>query len=173
MLKLTLISTSILLFLGCTPQSKIKLTTKEQKAVISKNILNIPIHIRDKGYKNFSTKIFNSKSELNHFLDTIKKQSKWNKKNNFLYTLKKQDIDFGRDKLLIYRFDEPSSSIVLATDIPTEINQHITVKIGKNRSTKSISSDMAHYALAYTVNKQTKDITFDDGESNMTIQIKY
>ena len=172
MLKLTLITTTLLLFLGCTPEPKvINLTTKKPQAVTSQNILNIPIHIRDNGYNNFSTKIFNSKSELNRFLDTINAQSGWNKKNNFFYTLKKQEIDFGRDKLLIYRFSEPSSSIVLATDVPTEIDQHITVKIGKKKNSDMMTTDMAYYALAYTINKQTKDVTFDDGEHNETIQI--
>ena len=162
----------LLLFLGCTTQPKIvNIIEKRPQNITSQNIVNIPIHIRDNGYSNFSTKVFVSQSELNHFLGTINAQSGWKKKNNFVYTLKKQEIDFSRDKLLIYRFSEPSSAIVLAIDVPTEINQHITVKIGKKKSSEMATTDMAYYALAYTINKQTKNIIFDDEEENETIQI--
>ena len=172
MFKLTFMTTMLLLFLGCTPQPKIiNVIEKRPQKITSQNIVNIPIHIRDNGYSNFSTKVFVTQSELNHFLGTINTQSGWNKKNNFVYTLKKQEIDFSRDKLLIYRFSEPSSAIVLATDVPTETNQHITVKIGKKKSSEMATTDMAYYALAYTINKLTKDVTFDDGEENETIQI--
>ena len=173
MLKLTLITTTLLLFLGCTPEPKvINLITKKPQAVTSQNILNVPIHIRDNGYKNFPTKIFTTQNELNSFLETIISQSAWNKKDNFIYTLKKQVIDFNKDYLVIYRFDEVSSSIILATDVPTELNGHITVNIGKTPSAGMKKQDMAYYSLAYIVNKNSIDITFDNNETKSSIKIK-
>ena len=173
MLKLTLITTTLLLFLGCTTQPKvINLTTKKREAVNSQNILNVPIHIRDNGYKNFSTKIFTTQNELDSFLKALKSKSTWNKKANFLYTLKKQNIDFSKDYLVIYRFDEASNSIIVATDVPTELDRHITVNIGKTASVGMKKLNMAYYSLAYIVNKNTIDITFDNSETKSKIKIK-
>ena len=171
MLKLTLMISTLLIFLGCTETKKITLVEKKPQIVISQNIVNVPIHIRDNGYNNFSTKIFTTQSELDSFLAKIKGQSSWNKKNNFFYTLSKQEIDFNRNSLLIYRFSEPSSSIVIATEVPTEIEQKITVKIGKKKSSGMMTSDMAYYALAYVVNKKIISVTFDDGKDSQTITI--
>jgi hypothetical protein len=170
MFKLTLITTTLFLFLGCVQDRTINIIEKAPKILTSENIVNVPIHIRDNGYHNFSTKTFSTQNELNSFLAKIKGQSGWNKKKNFLYTLKKQEIDFNKDSLLIYRFSEPSSSIVIATEVPTEIEKKITVKVGK-KSPKIITSDMAYYALAYVVNKNSISVTFDDGDRNKTIAI--
>ena len=173
MLKLTLITTTLLLFLGCATQHEVmKITTKKREALPSQNILNVPIHIRDKGYKNFSTKIFTTQSELDSFLKTVKSQSGWNKKDNFIYILKKQNIDFAKDYLVIYRFDEASDSIIIATDVPVELDRHITVNIGKTPSAGMKKLNMAHYALAYIVDKDTIDITFDNKETKSSIKIK-
>ena len=173
MLKLTLIATTLLLFLGCTVQREVvNVTVKKQQALPSQHILSIPIHIRDKGYTNFSTKIFTTQGELDAFLKKVKSQSKWNKKENFLYTLKKQNIDFAKDYLVIYRFDEASDAIIVATDVPVELDRHITVNIGKTPSAGMKKLDMAHYALAYIVDKETIDITFDNKETKSSIKIK-
>ncbi|MCK5854089.1 MAG: hypothetical protein KAG56_02620 [Sulfurovaceae bacterium] len=173
MLKLTLITTTLLLFLGCTPQPKtVNIIEKKQEAQTSQSILRVPIHIRDNGYKNFPTQIFTTQSELNYFLETINSQKKWNKKENFLYTFKKQEIDFSQDYLIIYRFDEVSSSIILATDVPTEVDKHITVQIGKTASSGMIKPDIVYYSLAYIVDKNTIDVTFDNNETKSNIKIK-
>jgi len=172
MFKFTFLVTTLLVFLGCSNSKTISVVKRPTKAVISQHILNIPIYIKDNGYRNFSTKIFDTQSELDSFLDTVKGQSSWNKKKNFLYILKKQDIDFNKNRLLLYRFSEASGSIVIATDVPTEIGREITVKIGKKKSSGVATSNMAYYALAYSVDKDTKDVIFDDGDSNKTITIK-
>ncbi len=171
MLKLTFITITLLLFLGCAQDRTINIIEKTPEVLTSENIVNIPIHIRDNGYHNFSTQIFTSQKKLDSFLATIKGQSGWNKKKNFLYTLKKQEIDFSKESLLIYRFSEPSSSIVIATEVPTEIDKKITVKVGK-KAPSTMSFDMAYYALAYLVNRDIISVTFDDGDRNKTISIK-
>ena len=172
MLKLTLITTTLLLFLGCTETKIITFPKKRPQVITSQNIVNVPIHIRDNGYNNFYTKIFTNQNELNSFLGTINAQTGWNKKNNFFYTLKKQEIDFSKNNLVIYRFNEPSSTIVIATEVPTEIEQKITVKVGKKKTSDKMTSDMAYYALAYIVNKKIINVIFDDGENNVTMNIQ-
>ena len=173
MLKRTLIATTLLLFLGCTTQHEVmKITTKKREALPSQHILSVPIHIRDNGYKNFTTQIFTTQDELDSFLKKVKSQSKWNKKENFLYTLKKQNIDFAKDYLVMYRFDEASDSIIVATDVPVELDRHITVNIGKTPSAGMKKLDMAYYTLAYIVDKETIDITFDNKETKSKIKIK-
>lgn len=171
MLKFTLLTTTLLLFLGCNQSRTINVREKEPQNITSQNIVNVPIHISDNGYRHFSTKIFNTQDELNDFLHTINGQKGWNKKKNFLYTMKKQEIDFKKDTLLIYRFSEPVNSIVIATKVPTEIKREITVKVGKKKTSSTTNSDMAYYGLAYIINKNTKSVIFDDGEKKKSIDI--
>ena len=87
MLKLTIMTVTMLLFLGCMKERTINIIEKTPEVLRSENIVNIPIHIRDNGYHNFSTQIFTSQNELESFLSTIKVKSGWNKKNNFLLLL--------------------------------------------------------------------------------------
>ena len=113
------------------------------------------------------TKLFTTENELKTFLTDVNYQTGWNQKENFLNTISIKSINFQTHNLLIYRMTETSSSIVLAVDVLTELKNHITIQMSKDKS-ETMTMDMAYYALAYIVDKKVIDIRFNDGENNRT-----
>jgi hypothetical protein len=99
------------------------------------------------------------------------------RKENFLNTIQRAEIDFSKANFLIYRLSEQSDLIVLAVDVPTSIGKSITVSIGKEKLKAKLEKELnkeriSEYALAYRINKSAKDIIFADGDRNITIENK-
>ena len=177
MKKILLILTLSLLFIGCSQTEPTKVIEVKEKKKISDMILKIPINFKDSGYSNFETKLITNQEQLDKFISNVKSQKGWKRKENFLNSIEREEIDFKNDNLLIYRLTESSNSIVLAVDVPTSIGKQITVIVGKEKlkeeKLKEIKTDkITHYALAYKVDKTAKEITFSDGDDNTTIENK-
>ena len=169
MKNLLLILSTSLLFIGCTQTQTIDIVkAPPPKAKVSNMISKIPIPFKDTGYKNINTQIMVNQIQLDKFLLEIKSQKEWEKKENFLNTLKREKIDFQTHNLLLYHLTEDSSTILFAIDLPKSLNQKITVTIDKEIA-KVKTDKVTDYALAYLVEKSIKEVTFNDGESNTTV----
>ena len=176
MKKLLFVLSLSVLFIGCSQVEPKKIEIKEKKK-ISDLILKIPIHIEDSGYSNFKTLLITKQEELDKFIKSVKTQKGWKRKENFLNTIQRAEIDFSKANFLIYRLSEQSDLIVLAVDVPTSIGKSITVSIGKEKLKAKLEKELnkeriSEYALAYRVNKSAKDIIFADGDRNITIENK-
>jgi hypothetical protein len=170
MLRLLLIIT--LFFTACTEKHMVLKDVKPIDRELSiETISKITIPVREHGYRNFKTQVIKRKSELNNFITQVKKQSGWNKKDNFLQSLLLKEIDFNRYNLLLYRITESSSSTVLAVDVPKGDDQNIVIKIGRDEPNMA-TSDMAYYTLAYKIKKNVNTITFDNGIEKDVIRLK-
>ena len=168
---LLILSTSIL-FIGCSQTQTIEvIKTPPPKAKISNMISKIPIHFKDKGYHNFDSKVMVKQAQLDTFLSNIKLQKGWEKKENFLNTLKREKINFQTHNLLFYRFKEDSKTILFAMDLPMSLEQKITIMIDKEVA-KVKTGKVTDYALAYLVEKSIKEVVFNNGENNTTIKNK-
>jgi len=167
MFKIHLIFSLALLFLltACNPSSSIVLkeVPKEVIKPLSKSTISqIAIPVRENGYSHFETQVISSQEALSSFLKELKFQDGWNQRENFLESLEIAKIDFSKENLLFYRITESSGSTVLAVDKPIGNEQHVLIKIGRDKPQTS-TSDMAHYTLAYKFSKHVEDITFDNG----------
>jgi|GEM_PF-1535434 len=172
MLRYIFISTLLLLFTGCIKESMIIDTvTKTPKALTPNTIAQIAIPVREHGYSNFKTQVIKTQTKLDNFVEDIKQQEGWNKKENFLETLLLKKIDFSYYNLLLYRITEASGSTVLSVDAPSGNAKNITIVIGRDEPTTG-TSDMAYYALAYKVAKSVDSITFDNGLKKSVIDNK-
>ena len=176
MKKLLLVFMLSILFIGCSQPEPKKIEIEERKK-ISDLILKIPIHFEDSGYFNFKTMLITKQDELDKLISDVKSQKGWNRKENFLNTIQRAKIDFSKANFLIYRLSEKSDLIVLAVDVPTSVSKSITVSIGKEQLKAKLKKELKkdrifEYALAYRVNKSAKDITFTDGDKNITIENK-
>jgi len=161
-----------ILLLGCMEKKTIEIQQKPPTEKISNLVRKVPIALSDVGYQNFETQLFSHRETLDHFLSTIKTEKNWQKKENFLESIEVASMDFEKENLLIYRFDEQKGSIVLAVDVPTELNKHLFVHIGKEKPKREVSKEYIPYAVAYIVNKSIVDITFNDNDTNITIPNK-
>ena len=141
------------------------------KELSIQTISKIAIPVRENGYRNFSTQVIKTKSDFDNFLAKIKNQKGGNKKENFLQTLRLKEIDFNRYNLLLYRITEPSSSTVLAVDVPRGDEQHVIINIGRDEP-QMRTSDVAYYTLAYKIKKDVQNITFDNGIKKDVIQLR-
>jgi len=169
MKRIMLTAITLLVLSGCNKTEIMELTQEEPKIKISDKITKLPIALKDKGYENFKTTVFKEKIELDQFISKVKMESNWENRENFLNTLTRQTVDFKTNNLLIYSFTEKKGSVVLAVDVPKEINREIIVVIGKEKS-NDINSKIENYGLAYLVNKKVKSVIFDNGENNTTIK---
>jgi hypothetical protein len=169
-MRLLFVTLSFLLFVGCTKiVEKVNIIEVNATTKISDMVLKIPIALQDKGYKNLKTQVIKSRDEYNKFIKDVKKEKGWEHKKNFLEMLKGANIDFDNENLIIYPFSEDKSVIVVVVDAPISKDNHIIVKIGKDK-TKKLSNIIEYYALSYKVKKSAKDIIFDDGENKVTVE---
>ena len=171
MLRLLLTSTLLLLFTSCV-ENHILLDTGKPlpKALSTKVIAKIAIPVRENGYSNFTTQVIKSKKEFNTFIEKVKLQKGWDKKENFLESLRLKEIDFNQYSLLLYRITESSGSTVLAVDAPKGVGSQVFIKIGRDKPNVG-TTDMAYYTLAYKVAKSIQNITFDNGIKKDVIKI--
>lgn len=164
MLRFVLLSLASLFFISCS-QDRIILNTigeKPPKELNIKTISKVTIPVKEDGYKNFSTMVISSQKQFNTFISEVKSQKGWNKKDNFVDSLKSQQIDFFKQNLLLYRITKASNSDVLLVDTPKGDKKNITIKIGID-SKKTEKSEIAYYAIAYRVSKSVSKITFKNG----------
>jgi len=164
MLRFILLSFASLFFISCS-QDRIVLNTigeKPPKELNIKTISKVTIPVKEDGYKNFSTMVITSQKQFNTFISEIKSQKGWSKKENFLDSLKSQQIDFFKQNLLLYRITKASNSDVILVDIPKGDKKNITIKIGID-SKKTEEAKIAYYAIAYRVSKSVSKITFKNG----------
>ena len=161
-----------LFFTACTDKHMILKDVKPVSKELSIDIISkITIPVREHGYRNFKTKVIKTNNELNSFISDVKKQSNWNKKENFLQSLLLKEIDFNRYNLLLYRITESSGSTVLAVDVPRGDEQNIIIQIGRDEPNMR-TADMAYYTLAYKIKKSVNTITFDNGIKKDVIRLK-
>jgi hypothetical protein len=171
MLRLILLSFIVLLFNSCAKDS-IVINTIEKKPLKELNIKTISkivIPVRERGYSNFDTTLMTSQKELNGFINRVKSQKGWNKRENFLNALALQKIDFTLYNFLIYRMTKASSSTVLLVHKPIGDKSNIIIKIGKN-SKEMRTEKMGYYALGYKISKAISKITFDNGTKKEIIK---
>ena len=169
---LRLLLTFTLFFTACTEKHLVLTDNKPiTKELSIKTISKITIPVREHGYNNFKTQVIKTKNELNNFMARVRKQTGWNKKENFLQSILLKDIDFSKYNLLLYRITESSGSTVLAVDAPKGNEQNIVVKIGRDKPNMG-TSDMAYYTLAYKVIKTVNTITFDNGIKKDVIRLR-
>ncbi len=162
-----------LFFTACTDKHMILKDVKPVSKELSIDIISkITIPVREHGYRNFKTKVIKTNNELNSFISDVKKQSNWNKKENFLQSLLLKEIDFNRYNLLLYRITESSGSTVLAVDVPRGDEQNIIIHIGRDKPNTG-TADMAYYTLAYKIKKNVNTITFDNDIKKDTIRLKH
>ncbi len=128
------------------------------------------IPFREHGYSNFETTVFHSQTELDSFINDVNGQADWNQKVLFLQQLQAVAIDFSANNLVIYRITESSGSNVLMAESPTLVNDKLTVVIDRQVSEVG-TADMAYYALAYTVDKSITEMIFDNGSSQITVDL--
>ena len=172
MLRFLLIFFVGLLFSACISNSLIVNDIKEEpKELSSQTISKIAIPVREQGYSHFKTQMLNSQKELDDFVEKIKLQTNWNKKENFLETLLLKQIDFSNYNLFLYRINMASGSTVLSVDIPLGNRNDITIKIGQDKPSLD-TTETAYYALAYKVAKSVKTITIDNGTEKTVIENK-
>ena len=170
MLRLLLIIA--LFFTACTEKHMILKDVKPVSKELSIDVISkITIPVREHGYSNFKTKVIKTKNELNSFISDVKKQSNWNKKENFLQSLLLKEIDFNRYNLLLYRITESSGSTVLAVDVPRGDERNIVIHIGRDKPNMG-TTDMAYYTLAYKIKKSVNTITFDNDIKKDVIKLK-
>lgn len=170
MLKVIFTSFIALFFSACFTTSNIIISESATPRVLAKStILQITIPVREHGYSNFDTQVLTTEKNLYSFIDSIKKQKSWNKKENFLYSLTLYPIDFKKYNILLYRISKSSGSTVLAVDVPKGTNKNILIEIGRDKPNIG-TSEMAYYALAYRVAKSVQNITFDNGIKKDTIK---
>lgn len=170
MLRLILTSSLLLLFTACVHDTIVVDTpSKAPKSLNNHTIAKIAIPVREHGYNNFKTQVIKTQTELDHFVEEVKQQEGWNKKENFLETLLLKKIDFSYYNLLLYRITESSGSTILSVDAPSGNAKNITIVIGRDEPSMG-SSDMAYYALAYKVAKSVSNITFDNGLKKSVIE---
>jgi hypothetical protein len=171
MLRILLTSALILFFSSCV-ENHILLDTGKPipKALSTQIISKIAIPVREVGYSNFKTEVIKSEKEFNAFIAKVKEQKGWNKKENFLDSLRLKKINFNNYALLLYRITESSGSTILAVDAPKGVGSNIFIKIGRDKPNVG-TADMAYYTLAYKVAKTVQNITFDNGIKKDVIKI--
>jgi len=170
MLRFILIITFGIFSLSCTQNTLVVNDIKKvPKALSSQTISKLAIPVREHGYSNFETQILKSQKELDNFIEKIKLQKNWNKKENFLEVLLLKKIDFYYYNLFLYRITMASGSTVLSVDAPVGDKNHITIHIGQDKQEIG-TADMAYYTLAYKVAKSVKEITIDNGKEKTVIQ---
>lgn len=142
----------------------------ESSVDLQTTITQIPVPFREHGYSNFETLIIHSQSKFDAFIGDVKHQSNWNNKDAFLQKLQNQNSDFTKENIILYRFTESSGSISLSAQTPVITNSEATVKI--TRQAPSIgTSDMAYYLLAYRAGKEITKVIFDNGTSQVEVEI--
>ena len=173
MLRLLFSLSITLFFTACFTTSSILNLPQPQipKGLSTYTILKITIPVREQGYNNFDTQVLTSQKALENFIASIREQTSWNKKENFISSLTLYPIDFKKYNVLLYRMTEGSGSTVLAVDVPKGDNKHIVIEIGRDKPNIG-TADMAYYALAYKVAKEVQDITFDNGIKKHVIKNK-
>ncbi|CAA6800898.1 MAG: Unknown protein [uncultured Sulfurovum sp.] len=168
-----------LLFTACSPSSNKLLPSKSTHTnnnvspipteLSTPRIVKMAIPFRENGYSNLQTQVLSSQNHLNGFISTIKQQTSWNQKNNFIKALTVNPIDFKKYNLLIYRITEGSGSTQVKVGQPQIKNQQIVIKINRKKAGIG-TADMAYYALAYKVAKEVPDVTFATPMSNKVIK---
>lgn len=133
-------------------------------------ITRVTIPFREHGYSNFETIVFHNQNEFDAFISDVNGQASWNEKTQFLQQIQAETIDFSKQNLFIYRITETSGSNVLTPKPPILTNNKITVNI--DRQVPNVgTADIANYGLAYKVNKSITKVIFDNGTSQVTVDL--
>jgi len=174
MLRILLTSLIFILFTACTTSNILITDNKppQNEELNISTILQIPVPVRQHGYKNFETEVLTTQEEFDNFITEVKKSKKWEKKQNLIDSLTLSSIDFTKYNLLLYRITESSGSTVLSVDAPKGTHKNIVIIIGRDKPNVA-TTDMAYYTLAYRVAKSVDDITFDNEIKKNTIKNRY
>ena len=165
MLRHILLFIPLLWFTACNPEHIIIDNPPPKMVEIDiKTISRITIPVREHGYSNFETAFIQTEKSFQEFITKVNEQKGWNKKKNFLESLKLKKIDFNSYNLIIYRITQTSGSTVLSVHKPEGYNEkEIIIKIDENTPEMG-TSDVAYYALAYKVAKSVQTVTFQNAE---------
>ncbi len=132
----------------------------------SSSIKQLKLPTFDSGYANLQTRVIETKQEYKAFLSDIDSQSGWDKKVAFGINIGKQQVDFSRNNLMIYRHYTASPSVV-GTKLISSDEKNATIEIIK----KSDSSKGGKYhAFFYEVSKKIKQVTFKGSKKVVTVQ---
>ena len=145
-------------------------------ADVKTSITQLPVPLRERGYSNLETLVIHSQTKLDTFISDIKRQDNWNNKDTFLHELQAHTFDFTEENFILYPFSEPSGAISLSAQTPIINNTEVTIKILRQVPTVSTlaykaSKDITHYLLAYRTGKDITKITFDNGTSQVEVDI--
>ncbi len=128
-------------------------------------VQRIDIPFREHGYHQFNNTVIADTAQLQAFISKVESQDHWNEKEDFINVLTNATIQFDTHNLILFRMTEGSGSISLAPQPPLQSDADNIVLVDIDRQAPDIgTSDMAYYALAYSVSKAREAIHFTVGE---------
>ncbi|HYW69749.1 MAG TPA: hypothetical protein VE961_01865, partial [Pyrinomonadaceae bacterium] len=113
----------------------------------------IPIPQREDGYDNFESIAFNTKAEFESFLTGAAPQIGRTHPQAFIAELKKADIDFTREALVLLRHTESSGSVQVTFETPTLADRKLICQIRGKPVNGIGTGDMAYYCFAVVVSR--------------------
>jgi len=128
------------------------------------NNTRLSIPMREHGYSNFETIIIDSGTSLTKFLSDVESQEHWNNKTEFTTVFDNTTINFETKNLIFYRITEGSGSIKLTPQTPTIKDSNFIVSV-KREVPEIGTADMSYNCLAYLIDKNITEITFNVGKN--------
>jgi hypothetical protein len=166
--KLLLLLWIATIFVACT-DSKIK----DIPLTASLMIERVYVPFREHGYSTVYPKVITTQEIFDSFLAEINEQNGWNNKVEFISVLKNAKIDFSKRNILLYRITETSGSVDLYIQEPVLSKDKSRISVQIDREVPDIgTSDMAYYALVYSVDKRIKEIAFKYGQELISMKNK-
>lgn len=115
----------------------------------------IPVPEREHGYSTFDSQVIGSRKAFDEFLERINQRDQpWNDRESFVDALKKADIDFDRESLVLVRFNEASGSTEITFGEPRIDGSKLVCPVGRTEAGIGLTV-MAHYARAVAVDKDS------------------
>jgi hypothetical protein len=119
----------------------------------------VSIPVREHGYSNFETVVIGSSDELATFISTnsFQKMMEWNQRDKFLEAIKKADIDFRKESLVLIRDTEPSGSTIVSFGAP-KLDSSVLICQIQRKVPAFGTADMAYYCFGVVVSKSIEKV---------------
>jgi len=131
----------------------------------------VDIPKEEHGYgDNLNSMVIRSKVELDVLLEQVSKQEHWNRKKEFVEALKKAQIDFDKEALVLLRHTEGSGSIQVTFETPVLQKGNLLCTL-KRDVPEVGTADMAYYGFALAVNKSVKAVVWKIDETVTTLPL--
>lgn len=113
----------------------------------------INIHQREIGYNYFDSMAITSSQDFNAFLEEVSQQLYWNNKQDFVDALRKAQIDFNQEALVLLRHDEGSGSVHVSFKTTVLQDKTLLCEIRGEPLRGLGTADMAYHCFALAVSK--------------------